>query len=237
MKFNVYRFNKNGPDTIEFDPKTLFCISDSGRTAADRMEHLVELSKNGIPLPDSGDPDMSFNPVSSILLTHQSKIDVLGTKTTGEVEFVLFVAEDNIYVTVGSDHADRKLESLQSDLSKQVCAKPVAKSAFHYEDVLPYWDEFVLSLETTYDGKTECAQTSSVTFLSHPDTIISRIKSEGLPFENGCAYFCGTIPMQDSIFRFGGHYLLSMKNHALDVLIEHEYDVCSIMQNVKYYSV
>ncbi|MDR2899593.1 MAG: DUF2848 domain-containing protein, partial [Clostridiales bacterium] len=119
-------FKTGDGQDIQVKPKALYCIGDSGRTAEGREAHLLELENNNIKRVHEGDPSMGFSPVAPMLITQESSIDVLGTNTTGEVEYVLFYLQKELYVTVGSDHADRVLEALHSDFSKQICAKPIA---------------------------------------------------------------------------------------------------------------
>ena len=49
--------------------------------------------------------------VAAQLLTQAVRIQVLGDDTSGEVEPVLMGASDRLWVTVGADHTDRKVES------------------------------------------------------------------------------------------------------------------------------
>ena len=230
MKFLI-----NDTEEITFDPCRLYCIADSGRSEADRIAHVEELCNNGIPYPD--EIKMEFNPVSAQLLTQEKNIDVIGSKTTGEVEFVIFVAEDKLYVTVGSDHADRVMEAMQSDLSKQICAKPVAKQAWLLEQVLPHWDELVMENKATVAGKTYLYQSDSTTFLMHPQSILDEIRNRDLPLYNGCAYFCGTVLMANSKFQYGDSYDLALKDPVSKKSIEHSYTVTKLKERITYFRV
>ena len=63
------------------------------------------------------------------MLTQADRIQVLGDDTSGEVEPVLVGAADRLWVTVGADHTDRKLESYGVAVSKQVCPKVIGRTA------------------------------------------------------------------------------------------------------------
>ena len=65
--------------------------------------------------------------VSADLLTQADKIQVVGADTSGAVEPVLVGAADRLWVTLGSDHTDRKAESFGVAIAKQICAKAVGR--------------------------------------------------------------------------------------------------------------
>jgi hypothetical protein len=50
--------------------------------------------------------------VANTLISNATAIQVSGPDTSGEVEFVLLSKPDGMYVTVGSDHTDRKAETI-----------------------------------------------------------------------------------------------------------------------------
>jgi len=62
------------------------------------------------------------------LLTTAPEVDVVGEDSSGEVEFVLVAEPDAMYVGVGSDHTDRKVEAYGVTVSKQMCPKPIGRS-------------------------------------------------------------------------------------------------------------
>ena len=66
-----------------------------------------------------------FYRVAASLLTTADTIEVLGDHSSGEVECVAYSFEDGIFVGLGSDHTDRKAETISVFLSKPMCSKPV----------------------------------------------------------------------------------------------------------------
>jgi len=81
-------------------------------------------------------------PVSRRSLTQASLIEVLGEETSGEAEFVLLMEnEKQIYVGVGSDHTDRKLEMFDIAWSKNICPNVISTELWSFENVLPHWDK------------------------------------------------------------------------------------------------
>src|SRR5204863_364256 len=112
----------------------------TGRDEAALRKHIRELEEIGVKPPKT---TPIFYRVAANLLTTASAIQVSGADTSGEVEFVLLHKPDGLWVTVGSDHTDRKAETLGVSLSKQLCEKPIAKDAWRYDEVQDHWERLV----------------------------------------------------------------------------------------------
>ena len=112
------------------------------RPGSGRVEmHIGELAELGVA-PPARTP--IFYRVAASLLTTAPAVDVIGTDSTGEVECVLLNHAGEWWVGVGSDHTDRKAETIGVTLSKQLCPKPLAPSLWSFDDVEPHWDELIL---------------------------------------------------------------------------------------------
>src|SRR5690349_4183238 len=94
----------------------------TGRDEAALKKHIRELEEIGVKPPKTAP---IFYRVAASLFTHANEIQVSGPDTSGEVEFVL-LQDKELRVSVGSDHTDRKAETIGVSLSKQLCAKPVS---------------------------------------------------------------------------------------------------------------
>ncbi|QZA32903.1 DUF2848 family protein [Hydrogenibacillus sp. N12] len=126
----------------------------SGRNTSEVMNHIEELEKIGVQRP----PQVPMlYPVSRDRLKVDDKIQVLDDATNGEVEYVLFVDKEILYVTVGSDHTDRDLEKYSVRKSKQMYPNIIPRKVWRYEDVKDH-ELFSLCL---YLGLT-CIRPSSV---------------------------------------------------------------------------
>ena len=88
----------------------------TGRDAATVEHHIAELEAIGVARPRNVP---CFYRVGANLLTTATTIDVTGTDGSGEVEFVLVSLPHGMYVGVGSDHTDRKVEAYGVTVSKQ----------------------------------------------------------------------------------------------------------------------
>lgn len=116
----------------------------AGWTARDSSaveHHIGELAALGVPRPSTVP---LFYRVASALFTTASRIEVVGTHSSGEVEPVLYSEEGRLWLGLGSDHTDRKLESHSVALSKQVCAKPVAPTFWAFAEVEDHLDRLEL---------------------------------------------------------------------------------------------
>src|SRR3954470_1311973 len=121
--------------------KELVIAGWTGRDEAALKKHIRELEDLGVKAPKT---TPIFYRVSASLMTFADEIEVLGPDTSGEVEFVLLSRPDGLFVTVGSDHTDRKAEAAGVALSKQLCPKPIARDAWRYDEVKPHWERLML---------------------------------------------------------------------------------------------
>ena len=132
---------------------------NAGYTARDQAQiegHMEEMRKEGIAVPKS---IPVFFPKITDRITTADKIEVLADKTTsGEVEFVLLFDQDKVYVGVGSDHTDRKLEQHNILAAKQMCANVISAEVWRYEEVKDHWDDLILRSWVEKDGQRQLYQ-------------------------------------------------------------------------------
>ena len=142
----------------------------TGRNTAALEAHIKELEAVGVKRPKSV-PIFYRNAVS--LLTTAPEIQVLGGKSSGEVEFVLYSLDDGLWVGVGSDHTDRAAETINVSLSKQMCGKPVGATLWRYDEVKSHWDKLTLrSFVPGEGGKRRLYQEGPVTNMRAPEELI-----------------------------------------------------------------
>ena len=110
----------------------------TGRDEAALRKHIKELEEIGVKPPKT---TPIFYRVSANLFCHAEEIQVSGPQTSGEVEFVLISSAEGLKVAVGSDHTDRKAETIGVSLSKQLCAKPVSRESWRYDEVKAQWEK------------------------------------------------------------------------------------------------
>lgn len=211
--------SKHGEFTVAFEPTQLIIAGWTGRDERALEAHIAELAALGVARPRSVP---IFYRVSIDLLTSAPSIEVAGSDSTGEVEAVLWKHQGELYVGVGSDHTDRKLEAVSITLSKQVCAKPVSTRVWRWREVADHWDEVVLRsvLPTTGD----IYQHGSAAALRRPDKLLALYEQREGAVPDGTVMFCGTLPVHGAI-RFADAIALSLEDGVLGRRIDHGYAV------------
>jgi len=184
----------------------------TGRDEAALKKHIMELAEIGVKPPKT---TPIFYRVSASLLTYADSIQVSGLDTSGEVEFVLLARKDGLFVTVGSDHTDRKAETIGVSLSKQLCQKPIAKDAWRYDEVKPHWDRLVL--RAWADDK--LYQEGPVTAMRSPEDLMGRY-----PLRTGFAMFCGTLAAKGGI-RPASIFRMELEDPVRKKTLKHEYRI------------
>ena len=121
--------DREGHDAVEASIGNLIIAGWTGRNADALEAHIAELEKLGIARPKS---TPIFYRASPELLTNGPVIQVVGTTSSGEVEPVLVSLDDGLFLGVGSDHTDRKVEAIGVTISKQLCAKPVSATLWRF---------------------------------------------------------------------------------------------------------
>jgi len=184
----------------------------TGRDEAALRSHIRELEEIGVKPPKT---TPIFYRVAADLLTQATAIQVSGAETSGEVEFVLLAKPDGLWVTVGSDHTDRKAETIGVSLSKQLCAKPIARDAWRYDEVKDHWERLVL--RSWADG--ELYQEGPVTAMRSPEDLLSRY-----PLKPGWAMFCGTLAAKGGI-RPATVFRMELEDPVRSRRLAHEYRI------------
>lgn len=210
-----------GEKELEFDVKRVFCAGYAGRNQAKVKEHIDELAKIGVPAPLR---TPTVYPVSPCLFTNNSKIYVQRGKTSGEVEFVLFLNGDKIMVSVGSDQTDRDLETSDIEKSKQMCEKPVANVVWNYEEVKGHWDSLILRSWITDEKGKRLYQEGSITALLPVPDLIAVIRRETTASLDGAVIYSGTVPIAEG-FVFAKKWDLELEDPVLGRKINHSYEV------------
>ncbi|WP_316167743.1 MULTISPECIES: DUF2848 domain-containing protein [unclassified Bradyrhizobium] len=167
----------------------------TGRDPVARDKHIAELEELGIPRPAT--TPIYYEAAASRLTTSDS-IEVSGGDSSGEVEFVLVKSGGRLYVGVGSDHTDRKVETYNITVSKQMCDKPVAPELWLVDDVAAHWDQLMLRAYATINGERVLYQEGALSGMLAPVDLIARRYGEaGLP--EGTAMFGGTFAAKGGI--------------------------------------
>jgi hypothetical protein len=194
----------------------------TGRDAAAVAAHIRELAALGVAPPRQ---TPIFYRVGAALLTTAPAVEVIGRESTGEVEAVLFNAAGEIWVGLGSDHTDRKAETMGVTLSKQLCPKPVAPEAWAFADVEAHWDQLVLRSWAVRGGVEMLYQQGRVSAMRHPRELMALYAERtGAPLAPGMAMFCGTLAAQGGV-RWADSFVMELEDPVLGRTIRHRYDL------------
>lgn len=198
----------------------------AGRDAAAVEAHIRELEVLGLTRP-SHTP--VFYRVASSLLTTTDDIEVVGGETSGEVEFVLVMLDDGLWVGLGSDHTDRGLERMSVALSKQLCAKVMAPVLWRYEEVAPHWDRLVLRSWAHRSGERHRYQDATVAAILPPERLIA-LYEPSAALETGAALFSGTVATVEAIAP-ADLFEMELDDPVLNRRLQHRYRIMTLPAN------
>jgi hypothetical protein len=169
---------------------TLIVAGWTGRDLSAVEQHIAELGALGVQRPNT---IPSFYRVGVNLLTQSSCIDVVGSHSSGEVEFVLVSLAHGLHVGVGSDHTDRTVEAYNVTVSKQMCPKPLSRELWTFSDVAGHWDALILRSWVTRDGARELYQEGSVSKMLAATDLVERYLGRRGVLPVGTAMYGGTL--------------------------------------------
>ena len=195
----------------------------TGRDPVARDKHIAELQAIGIAPPAT---TPIYYRVAARRLTTADSIEVSGDESSGEVEFVLIGWQGRVFVGVGSDHTDRKVETYSVTVSKQMCDKPVASALWDFDEVAGHWDQMILRSFAWIDGARVLYQEGTLDSMLPVAELIQRgFGDEGLP--DGCAMFGGTFAAKGGI-RPASRFEFELEDPILKRSIRHAYDVIEL---------
>lgn len=177
----------SGSRSLRAPVERLIVAGWTGRDRAAVKKHIRELEELGVKRPSS---TPVYYRVAASRVTQAPVIQVSGSASSGEVEFVLAQWEGEMWVGLGSDHTDRQVEAYDVTVSKQMCEKPVASTFWRFSDVESYWDEIAMRSFIIEDGERVLYQSGKVSGMLSPRELVSGFCAEGLA--DGELMFCGT---------------------------------------------
>lgn len=200
----------------------------AGKDQALVRAHIQELAELGVPAPSE---TPTLYPLSNYVLTTSRSIQVQHGETSGEVEYALLLQDGQIYVTVASDHTDRKLENFSVPISKQACPNVIAPDVWRYDDVRDHWDSLRLSCWVKKEGKRLLYQEAPLSALLSPQEWEPVWKKVEMKTEN-CAFLSGTINTLEGLV-FGEEYEISLTDPVLNREIRCGYAVEVLPQGIE----
>jgi hypothetical protein len=193
----------------------------TGRNAEAIEKHIKELEDIGVPRPSTVP---LFYRVGANLLTTAEEVEALGADSSGEVEFVLYGTAAGMLIGVGSDHTDRKVETYSVPVSKQMCAKPVSRQVWRYDDVAPHFDKLMLRSWATDAKGRRLYQEGAVTAMRTPEDLIGRYLGGAARLPAGTAMYCGTLAVHGGLAA-APRFEMEIEDPVLGRRINHAYSV------------
>lgn len=219
LTFN--RESQGRRDRIAVDIDNLIVAGWTGRDAAAIAHHIEELFAIGVPKPLSVP---LFYRIAANQITQAERLQVLGGDTSGEVEPVLVSLADGLWVGLGSDHTDRKAETLGVALSKQLCGKALCKQLWRFEDVAPHWDALVLRSWGVFDGERLLYQEGAVAAIRSPADLLRRYLGGDGALPTATVMFCGTLGAKGGV-RPASRFEMELEDPVLGRKLSHGYDI------------
>jgi len=143
----------------------------TGRDRVDQEKHMAELELLGVRRPAA---TPVYYRASAARLTTSDSIEVTGNESSGEVEFVVLQMGGSLSIGVGSDHTDRKVETYNITVSKQMCDKPIAPEIWRFDELSDHWDSLILRSWSVEGGDRRLYQQGNVSAMLHPQDLIDR---------------------------------------------------------------
>jgi len=199
-------------------PRELVIAGWAGRDRAAVDHHIEELAAIGVPRPSTVP---LFYRVAAALLTQADTIECVGDGSSGEVEPMLFVHDGRLWLTVGSDHTDRSAETWSVALSKQACAKPVARHAWPLDSVRERLDTLRLRSWIEEDGREVVYQDGTLASLLPAPELLERYLA-GRAVPDGLVMSCGTLGAIGGV-RASTAFRMALEDPAGGRVITHAY--------------
>ena len=218
-------FQVQGADarTIDIDFDQLVVAGWAGRDRDAIEHHIEELAALGVPRPSTVP---LYYRIAENQLTQAAQVQALGEESSGEAETFVFKFGGELYVSLASDHTDRKLEAVSVAFSKQTCVKPVAREAWRHAEVAGHWDELVLRAYIVEGGKEVLYQDGTLASLQNPlDLIRGYAGDAGLA--EGTGMTCGTVAAIGGI-RPSTTFIMELHDPRLGRTLRHRYDVTTL---------
>lgn len=201
---------------------TVTSVVVAGWTARDAdavQHHIDELAALGIA-PPSQVP--LYYRVANTLLTQDDTIEVLGDRSSGEVEPLLVRSKGKTFLGLASDHTDRDLETHSVAVSKQACAKPVAQELWDFDAIKGHLDDITLRCWIEENGREILYQEGTLNSIRPLAELC-----EGAGFADGTAMLCGTFAAIGGV-RPAASYRMELSDPTTGKVISLSYGVSTL---------
>lgn len=221
MKLQFTLETASSSSQLDVEIEQLVVAGWAGRDRAAIDHHIEELAAIGVPRPSTVP---LFYRVSENTAVQDASIQAVGAESSGEVETFIFRDGDALYVSLASDHTDRKLEAHSVALSKQVCAKPVATTAWPFSEIAGHWDQLVIRSWIDENGSETLYQEGPLSSLRTPQDLIAGFTGGNAHLPEKTGMICGTVGAIGGI-RPSGRFTMELFDPVLNRSIRHSYTI------------
>ncbi len=224
MKIDLTLESQDGREPLTFTVQKMINAGFTGRDRAAAQHHLDELAAEGIPIPDR--IPVLYPVIRQTLLPGAEEIEVYSDLTCGEVEYVLLVENrDRVYVGLGSDHTDRKLEETDIPRAKQICPNVMSDRVWPLEEVSGHWDEMAMRLRQEQDGEEVPYQEGRLELMMAPGPLLDLVASRIPGPLDGYVIFSGTIGNLTGGFVYGRRVWAELEDPVMGRTLNLDYRV------------
>jgi hypothetical protein len=221
---NTLSFNlttKSGTTARRMTIRQAIIAGWTGRDVAAMEKHIKELEEIGVARPAT---TPIYYRVGAARITTAGSIQAAGGESSGEVEFVMVKIDGKLWIGAGSDHTDRKVETYNITVSKQMCDKPVAATLWPWDEVADHWDSLLLRSHAVIGGKRELYQEGKVSVMRAPLELIDGYNRSQGSFDDGSLMYGGTLAAKGGI-RPAERFEFELVDEKLGRRIAHEYNI------------
>lgn len=223
MRLDLTLERLEGGEAISFEFSRMVNGGYVGRDQNEVRRHIEELAAKGIPGPKR--TPVLF-PVAPRQIVLDDQLDVYGDQTSGEVEFVLLVKDENtVYVGLGSDHTDRLLEETDIPRSKQICPNVLCPVVWPLAEVEAHWDKLNIKADVVAGGREIAYQEGKLELLMNPASLMEFVRSEINGPLSDLIIYSGTLGLLTGEFAPGEKFLAELSDPVLGRRLNLEYGV------------
>ncbi len=157
------------------------------------------------------------------LVTTSNYIRRISDFHAGSVHYVILIKnEDEVYITVGSDHSDKEAERCNILAGKHMYPKVVARRAWPLEEVSKHFDELVMRSWILEGSAKTLYQEGKLKLLLRPEKIIDQVEEIVSELRN-VVVFAGTLPTVGGEIKVSEYFEVELFDPVLNRKIGHYY--------------
>ena len=223
MQLNLTLQRRESSNPLTFNFSRMINAGYVGRDQEVVRKYIAELEAKGIPGPKSTPVLFPVNPRALVI---DEDIEVYGTQTAGEVEYVLLIQNaDTIYVGMGSDHTDRLLEETDIPRSKQICPNVMCPTVWPLSDVERHWDELTFDSQVIKDGETIANQDGCLATILNPAALMAFTRSKMGDDLGDTLIFSGTVGTISGQYIYGERFIAGLHDPVMNRSLSVNYGV------------